>query len=1019
MMLALLFPRAAAFAQSLDVSQYAHSAWTVREGFVDAGIVAIAQTADGYLWLATADTLVRFDGVRTVPWKPRDGKPLTRGPIHAMLAARDGTIWIGTHSGLFHWDGRQLLANERMAGQLINELSEDRNGKIWASTAVPPGRLCAVQGGTTDCAGDDGQFGDSVGAVFEDSRRRLWVSASTGSWRWQPDRALVFAGRGASAWTETADGLVLAARDGRIWQVAGATAQPFPLALPRASAEPTITTLLTDRSGAIWMGTLENGLLHRHVDGRVDAYTRLDGLSGNTVTSLFEDREGNIWVATNDGLDRFRPLSASTYSVAQGVSGRVGSVLVDRDRTVWASSALGVYRLRDGRTYAYRSLARRPETPSLEEIIVPNLPEPPVGALYQDRRGRVWLGTAAGLGYFVDTRFVRLSGAPAGHVDAITEDTDGNVWIANRDAGILRISPDDAVEEFGWASLKRGFTSWVWRVASDPVQGGVWLAYHAGRVAYFRNGEIQASYSRADGLGSGAVHDIRVSADGTVWVGTDGGLSRIRTGRVATLSTANGLPCNSIDSTVEDADGGIWLYAPCGVVRVPGAEVRRWTDAINRGDAAPQVRPIVLDSRDGAPRAVASSLTMTPHMAIGPDGRIWLAAQDGIAVLDSLRLPRNALPPPVHIEQLLADRRLYDPTSGVRLPPQVRNLQIDYTALSLVAPEKNNFRIRLDGRDAEWQDVGTRRQAFYTDLSPGTYRFRVIASNNSGVWNETGATLEFLIEPTYYQTRWFQALVVVSFLGLMWGGYRARVRQVAGQYQRRLDERVDERTRIARELHDTLLQSFHGLLLRFQTALYLLPDRPAEAKGQLAGAIEHAAKAITEGRDAVQGLRASTVERNDLAKAIRSLGDEHGTVASADQPPTFSVVVEGQPRDLHPIVRDEIYKIAAEALRNAFRHAQAGRVEVDIRYDDEQFRLRVRDDGKGIDPAVLANQGLEGHYGLRGMQERATLIGGTLAVWSEPAAGTEVELHLPARTLYAISRRRSWWSRLFASRAPA
>ena len=250
--------------------------------------------------------------------------------------------------------------------------------------------------------------------------------------------------------------------------------------------------------------------------------------------------------------------------------------------------------------------------------------------------------------------------------------------------------------------------------------------------------------------------------------------------------------------------------------------------------------------------------------------------------------------------------------------------------------------------------------------------------------------------------------------------YRFRVRQVARAVQRRLDERVNERTRIARELHDTLLQSFHGLLLRFQTASYLLPERPAEAKEKLDGAIDHAAKAITEGRDAVQGLRASTVERNDLAVAIRTLGDELATDASARPAARHSVSPsKGETRDLHPIVRDEIYKIAAEALRNAFRHAHAERVEVEIRYDDEQFRLRVRDDGKGIDPAVLADQGVEGHYGLRGMPERAALIGGKLAVWSEVGAGTEVELRIPASTVYATAARRSWWSRLFGSKTPA
>jgi signal transduction histidine kinase len=241
----------------------------------------------------------------------------------------------------------------------------------------------------------------------------------------------------------------------------------------------------------------------------------------------------------------------------------------------------------------------------------------------------------------------------------------------------------------------------------------------------------------------------------------------------------------------------------------------------------------------------------------------------------------------------------------------------------------------------------------------------------------------------------------------LWAGYRVRLRQVARDYQRRLDERVNERTRIARELHDTLLQSFHGLLLRFQTASYLLPERPAEAKEKLDGAIEHAAKAITEGRDAVQGLRASTVERNNLAVAIRTLGDELATHASALQPPTFSVAVEGRTRDLHPIVRDEVYKIAAEALRNTFRHARAGRVAVEIRYDDAQFRLCVRDDGKGIDAEVLANQGLEGHYGLRGMPERAAVIGGKLAVWSEVGVGTEVVLRLPARIVYATAARTS------------
>ena len=341
---------------------------------------------------------------------------------------------------------------------------------------------------------------------------------------------------------------------------------------------------------------------------------------------------------------------------------------------------------------------------------------------------------------------------------------------------------------------------------------------------------------------------------------------------------------------------------------------------------------------------------------------------------------------------------------------------INYTALSLVAPEKVHFRYMLEGQDSEWKEVVNKREVQYSNLSPGKYRFRVAASNNSGLWNEAGDVLDFSVAPAYYQTNWFRALCAICFLALLWAAYQLRVRQLHHQFDMMLEARVGERTRIARELHDTLLQSFHGLLLRFQTASYLLPERPTEAKDKLDIAIERAAQAITEGRDAVQGLRTSTAERNDLAVSIRTLGDELANDASVHHPPTFSVAVEGQTRDLHPIVRDEIYKIAAEALRNAFRHAHAGRVEVDIRYDEEQFRMRVRDDGQGIDAAVLANQGLEGHYGLRGMPERAAQIRGKLAVWSEVGAGTEVELRLPASIVYATSRRRSWWSRLLTSK---
>ena len=365
------------------------------------------------------------------------------------------------------------------------------------------------------------------------------------------------------------------------------------------------------------------------------------------------------------------------------------------------------------------------------------------------------------------------------------------------------------------------------------------------------------------------------------------------------------------------------------------------------------------------------------------------------------------------------DRKELAAIDNLKLAPHPRDLQIDYTSPTFTIPQKVKFRYRLDGYDYDWHEAGTRRQAFYTDLPPGKYTFRVTAANSDGVWNETAAKLAFSVAPAYYQTNWFRALCGALFLLLLWAGYQLRVRQLQHHFDMTLEARVSERTRIARELHDTLLQSFHGLLLRFQTVFQLLPERPMEAKEKLGSAIEQAADAITEGRDAVQGLRDSTVQGNDLAEAISTLGEELATDSGNHRPAAFRVSIEGESRNLHPILRDEVYKIAAEAMRNAFRHAQARQIEAEIRYDPEQFRLRVRDDGKGIDPAILSSQGSEGHYGLPGMRERATLIGGKLVVWSEVDAGTEVELRVPATAAYAAAQQGSWLSRKFATKAKA
>ena len=989
---------------SLDITQYAHLAWTFRNGFPNGAVYAIAQTPDGYLWLGTSSGVVRYDGVRLTPLPLRAGQQLPNAAAGALLPTRDGAVWIGTLDGLVSWKNGQLTEYPVFTRRTVISLVQQRDGTVWAGAfGGAAGKLCAFRGDQTTCYGDDGQLGASVASLYEDADGSLWVGAGTGLWRWTPGAparhlAVPIQTHQSLAPGDRGKGVLVAADN--IRQVAGTQVFEYPL---RGVPSPlTATNVLRDRNGGLWIGTAAHGLVHSY-QGKTSLLTQEDGLSSDQVLALFEDREGTVWVGTSEGLDRFREWPVTPVSVKQGLSNSTAtSVLAARDGSIWIGTADGLNRWKDGRTTIYR---RRNH---------PGLPDDSIQSLFEDERGRVWVSGLRGLAAFENEEFTTVPGGPGGYTHAITSDDHGGLWLSlwltSDDYGLAHLVDGNIIEHASWQELGGGPGTGL---VSDP-EGGVWTGLLSGGIAHFRQGHIRNLSLTADGAPTTRkVLNVSRDRDGAMWVATDSGLSRLADARVATLTTANGLPCNTVHWIIEDQLGSYWLYTACGLVRIARTELDAWA-----ADPKRIIRSTTFDSADGI-RLVPILTPSRPAVTKSRDGKIWFLNGSTVSVIDPSHLGTNALPPPVHVEQIVADGQMFDESSGLHLPPNIRNLLINYTALSMVVPEKVSFRYKLEGQDLEWREAVNKREAQYSNLRPGNYRFRVAASNNSGLWNEAGDVLEFSIAAAFYQTNWFRALCAVFFVALLWAAYQLRVRQLHHQFDMMLEARVGERTRIARDLHDTLLQSFHGLLLRFQTASYLLPERPAAAKEKLDGAIEQAAKAITEGRDAVQDLRTSTIERNDLAMALKALGDELTADASIERPPAFGVALEGQSRDLHPIVRDDIYKIAAEALRNAFRHADAGRVEVEIRYDEEQFRLRVRDDGKGIDPAVLAQRGIDGHFGLRGMPERAALIGGKVAVWSEVGAGTEVELRLPAHTVYATSPRRTWLSRLFASRTPA
>ena len=1005
----LLFASAAVLASdpSLSISQYAHTSWKVRDGFSLGGIFAMAQTPDGYLWLGNGSGLFHFDGIRFVQWQPPAGHQRPIAGVYSLLSARDGTLWIGTFQGLASWRDGRLTWLPEFDDIFVTSILEDRNGTVWAGAiSRDGGRLCTVRDGRGTCSGDNNRFGGFVWSLHEDHTGTLWVGADSGVWKWAPDspRRYPTPGMRVGDLSASEDGhLLIGIRGKRLRQLIGDKVDVYPM---RRAVAPTAllqdddvdsNKLLRDRNGALWIGTEQRGLVHVQ-RGRADTFAKSDGLSGDIICSLFEDREGSIWVSTSAGLDRFREFPVRSYSRKEGLpSDKVASVVAAADGSLWLAASNGLTRWKDGQTTIFRTTS--------------GLPDDSTQSLFEDSRGRIWVFTKGGLAYSDGSRFVAVPGVPSEEVFSITGDEAGNLWLSGN-RGLTHLRSARMVEHFPWSTLRRRQQAKV--VLSD--KGGVWLSFwNDGGVTYFKDGQLRVSYGAVDGLGKGHVPGIQLDEDGSLWAATEGGISRIKDGRVATLTSGNGLPCDTIHATLWDDSRALWATAACGLFRIGRTELDAWIAQPTR-----RVETTFWDAADGVQLQTAPS-SWGPFTAQAADGRLWFVGNEGIQVVDPHRLSFNTVRPPVHVERLIADeetrsQRLPGGAAAptVRLPPRVRDLQIDYTALSLVAPEKVRFKYRLDGQDSDWREVVNERHVQYSNLRPGTYRFRVIAANNSGVWNELGDVLEFSIAPAYYQTAWFGALCAASGLGLLWAGYRVRVRQLHRRFEMALEARVSERTRIARELHDTLLQSFHGLLLRFQTVSHLWAERPELAREKLDGAITEAARAITEGRNAVQGLRESTVGACDVAEAIGTLGAELAA-APGDRPaPTFHVTVEGEPRQLHPILRDDTYKIAAEALRNAFRHAEAKNVEVAIRYDRAQFRLRVQDDGKGFDDALLPGQAAAGHYGVPGMRERAVLMGGTLAVWSKEGAGTAVELCIPARSAYVKTRERGWFSQASA-----
>ena len=974
------------------ISQYGHTAWRIQDGAVAKPITNFTQTADGYLWLGTSGGLMRFDGVKFTPWTFSNGQSLPGNPTY-LLGARDGSLWIATTHGLSHFkDGELFNYTTKPESAGFSAIIEDHNGAIWVTRyriKDEMGPLCRVTGTTLQCYGKKDGIPARYGlGLAEDRAGNIWLGGNV-LCRWAPGSSSVYfeqevkhtGGNGVVGAAAATSGTVWAALDGTGPSLGVryySNGKWASYAVPGFNgAKIRSNSLFVDRNQSLWIATESQGLYRIH-NGVADHYGSANGLSGDGTFYVYEDREGNLWVITDRGVDMFRDTPVVTFSTNEGLVGsNTHSILALKDGSVWVGNDEALDIIHPG------------GIPVI--VAVHSLPEHDVGGLFEDHTGQIWLGTGDAvmtyrLGRFFDIRSDVSPARQMGTPHAFAEDVEGNIWAATYNDSdvvskrhLLRIKNQRLEEDIRLDKILPGSM-----LVADR-KGGIWTGSRDGKLVRFRNGKPEASFSLPSDVGSVNANSLSVDSDNALWIATNKGLYRWKEGSLSVMDSRNGLPCSVIYSVIKDDYGFVWLAARCGYLKIPASDWANWLKS-------PQIKVSVrtFGVLDGAQSSVGEPYQ--PIVAKSPDGRLWFASDTVVQMIDPSR-STNAIPPPVHIENLIVDHKSYEARQQLNLPPLKGQLEIDYAALSFGVPQRVLFRYKLEGHDSEWQESGTRRQAFYNDLRPRKYRFRVIACNSDGIWNEEGATLEFSIAPRWYQTKWFALLCLATVGFVVWALYQLRVRQLAKAMSSRFDERLAERTRLARDLHDTFLQTIQGSKLIADHALKDRDDqvRMVRAMEQLSAWLEQATE---QGRRALNSLRTSSTETNDLAEAFRRALEECRLQTSTLG--SFSVI--GNAKAMHPIVRDEIYRVGYEAIRNACTHSRGTQLEVSLSYGHD-LMVRVKDDGIGIEPTV-AEKGREGHFGLQGMRERAARMGATLTIVNSANSGTDVTLVVPGRVVF-------------------
>jgi ligand-binding sensor domain-containing protein/two-component sensor histidine kinase len=987
------------------LSELSHTQWTSREG-VPSSPFKIVQTQDGYVWMGSPTGLFRFDGERFEPFTLPDGTHPLNGNVSTLYATPAGDLWVGMRfsGGIYLIRQRTLTKYSEAEGlprQTVFQLTMRDDGSMWA---LHSSGLYRFDGSRWQQVGADWAYPATHALGFLVQRNgTLWTRGPDGTF-YLPSHAKafikapfppspiylseIFGGPDDSVWSVSETGLIELSGTSR--SIGG---DAFGIHVFGA---------LYDKDGSLWLfgakgddNTLirlpyaerfmRGGISPKPED--VQTFKPTQTLTG-AIHAIVEDTEGNVWITTEAGIERFR--ANKLHSVGEDGPPLSNSAMTsDANGAVWILSA---------------------NANTLEEILPGKLQADLVthieikdwiSGLWSEKDGSLLISVnRTPMARYSNGQLQPLPGVPNGKGlgnRAALRDQSGALWVISVGDGLYRQKDARWTLNGGLQSLP---TEAPLKMIADGA-GRLWVGYQNNRLALIENDKARV-FTQADGLNTDSVSAIASKGD-HIWVGGNNGLLLYSQERLWSVAQApKNAPFSGVYGIIEDSEGSLWLSGSTGIIHIPAAEVEAFLE-----DHTHPVSFEIINYEDGL-KGSSPDLIPSPTIMESRDGRIWFITNIGVYWIDPKHIPRNPIPPPVFVQAAVVDGQKYQNVGGLELPKHTRSFEIDYTALSMGIPSQVRFKYKLQGIDTEWQDAGSRRQAYYTNVPPGSRQFNVIAANQDGVWNTVGASTVIVIPPAFYQTRWFYTLCGIALLGLIWQIYRLRLIQI----KNRLGERLRERERIAGELHDTLIQSAQGLILIFQGFAGQLP-KPDPMRKNMEMALDQADSLLNEARERVTDLRTTGID-SDVVQALTRAGEDLFRGTSIQ----FSVVSSGRPLPLMHTLADDIFRIGREALTNASMHARAKSVEIEITFEPDQFRLRVRDDGVGISAEIMKKGARPNHFGLQGMRERAERMGGRLEIWGRASAGSEIDLKIPAKTAYRDLKRRAPWIPSFFQQPP-